>query len=222
MKVLYSNGDSWTYGDEFPKSSTMDEVNRHYTVWPQTLASLMNIPLVVNEAVSSGNNHRIFRKTTNFILDWVGKKKTTNDLFIVLGWTTPERAEVAVDGKYCKITSNGVVDSNLKNLYTYQKLYYGFYNDHEGMLTQIRYMQTLRFICKSLGIRYYDFICLSGDPNEYNILSIERYGITLDNFYSKSTWLNHVYLNNLPVHKKGHPTVETHNEWASVLFRELS
>jgi hypothetical protein len=221
MKILYSNGDSWTFGCEFQVNSPMDEVRRHYTVWPQKLAEILEIPLVVNEAVSAGNNHRIFRKTCNFILNWVGKNKPSKDLLIVLGWTTPERTEIAVNGKYCRITSNGVIDRITKKLNIYQLLYYDFYDDLEGMSTQIRYMQTLRCICQGLGIRYYDFICLGNAPDEYNRLSLENIGMPLENFYVKTTWMNHVYLNKLSVHKNGHPTVETHDQWANTLSREL-
>jgi hypothetical protein len=224
MKVLYSNGDSWTYGAEFPSETPMGDVQRHYTVWPQHLASLMGIPLVVNEAVGAGNNHRIFRRTTNFVLNWIAKNKNPADLFIVLGWTTPERSEVAVNGRYFRLTSNGVVENMHrmpKKIDDYQKLYYEFYDDDEGMFTQVRYMHTLRQLCKGLGIRYYDFIAIGEQPDEYNLLSIEKYGTRLENLYTSMTWKKHVYLNKLPVHEYGHPTVETHNDWANVLYEVL-
>jgi hypothetical protein len=199
----------------------MGDVNRHYTVWPQVLSSLLKIPLVVNEADGGGSNHRTFRKTSDFILDWIGKKKDPKDLIIVIGWTTPERTEIAINGKYHRITSNSVVDKYSKKLIEYQRLYYDFYNDSEGIQTQVRHMQTLRQICNSLGIRYYDFITIGKSPENYDRLSIEKYGLSLDNLYKSSSWSHHVYLNKLPVHRFGHPTVETHTEWAEVLYKEL-
>lgn len=221
MKVLYANGDSWTFGDEFPNQVPMEQVHRHYSTWPQKLAAMMEIPLVVNESICAGSNHRIFRRTSQFIINWIGKKKCTSDLFVVIGWTTPERTEISIDGRYCRITSNNLLDYDSKKLRQYCRLYYEFYQYQESLLTQIRYMQILRHMCKGMNIKYYDFIGLGSHPNEYNEVSLKNNGLVLDNFYLPNTWQSHIYYNNLPVHRFGHPTEEAHEEWASILLKEL-
>jgi hypothetical protein len=222
MKMLYANGDSWTFGEEFPSSTPMDEVNRYYTIWPYVLSTLMNIPLVVNEAMGGGSNHRIFRKTIDFIFDYIGKKKNPNELLIVIGWTTPERSEIYVNDRYCKITSNGVVEKNYPtSLDDYQRLYYDFYDDGEAKLTQLRYMLILRQICDSFGIKYYDFIAIGEQPLEYNILSLKHYGMSLNRTYGRMSWKKFVYLNNLPTYEYGHPTIATHEIWANEIYKDL-
>jgi hypothetical protein len=216
MKLLYTNGDSWTFGEEIPETSDA-EVTRYYNTWPWHLCQLTEIPLCYNDAVGGGSNDRIFRRTTEFIFKWIGKQKNPKDLTIILGWSTPERTEVSLKDRHCRITTNAVLDSTASQVRKYQNVYYSVYNDDQGILKQIRYMLTLRMFCQNLGITYYDFIAMGDQPEIYNNISVDKFNVPLTNLYGPNTWKKHVFLNNDPVYAHGHPTIETQKIWAEHL-----
>lgn len=218
MKILYANGDSWTFGDEFPVQYPMTEVNRYYNTWPWQLAENLSIPLVINDAISAGSNARIFRRTCDFIFSWLGKNRDSRDLVIVIGWTTPERTEIFHDDRNCRITVNQLVDNrHSSDLKEYQQIYYRLYNDNQGLLNQVRQMLMLRQLCQNLGIRYYDFIALGCDANVYQNLAIKKYGLKLDRLLYPLSWQHITNDENWSTFRYGHPTEQTHKLWADIL-----
>jgi hypothetical protein len=221
MKILYANGDSWSAGDEFSIDNPMDQIKRYYSTWPSVLANQMQIPIIVNESLAGGNNYRIYRKTKEFIFSYIGKNKNPEELCIVIGWTTPERNEVYLNGAYHSLTVNNEFYMQIKDYATYKKIFYSHLDDTECIKSQVSQMQSLRMICNGLGIKYYDFIALGYDPNVYNSASIEHYNLPLKNLYLKNTWHKYVHDNNHPLHPNRHPTIETNKLWAELLYNEL-
>lgn len=216
--MLYANGDSWTFGDEFPLQYPMTEVNRYYQTWPWQLAQNLDIPMVVNDGLSAGNNTRIFRRTCDFIFSWLGKNRSAKDLVIVVGWTTPERTEVFAEDRHCRITVNQLIDNkHNQDLRDYQQIYYRLYNDKQGLLNQVRQMLTLRQISKNLGIYYYDFIALGDDPDVYQKLAIDNYGLQLDGLLYSLSWQHSTADKKWTTFLHGHPTEQTHKIWADIL-----
>jgi lysophospholipase L1-like esterase len=229
MKILYANGDSWTEGDEIPSKSRVDVCKNtlYYESWPYKLSRSLNIPLCINDGGSAGSNPRIFRTTLDYIIKYVNFGKDPSELLIVIGWTTPERTEININKRYARIQSNGIggsIDMSNKeimsNLKEYQRIYYELYDDDIGMIDTIRMMNTLRMLCKAHDIRYYDFIAIGKSPNIYNDISIAEYDSELYNLHPES-WAEHCYRNNLSKYKYGHPTVETHEKWASILAERI-
>ena len=97
MKVLYSNGDSWSFGTDLSPDT------RENDRWSAILSDKMNM-IDFNVATSGASNDRIFRTTLRDIcLIKDGKniwsEKTGNigvkleDLFVVIGFTSPTRFE---------------------------------------------------------------------------------------------------------------------------------
>ena len=97
MKVLYSNGDSWSFGTDLNPGS------RENDRWSAILSDKMNM-IDFNVATSGTSNDRIFRTTLRDIcLIKDGKniwsEKTGNigvkleDLYVVIGWSSPTRFE---------------------------------------------------------------------------------------------------------------------------------
>lgn len=223
MKILYANGDSWTCGEEMFDNDPMAKTNRYFSTWPWQLCQNLDMSLCVNESAGGGSNDRIFRKTNEFIFNWLSQKKNTEDLMIVLGWTTPERFEFLSD-EYIKVTIQNSIFSkpetpDLKKL---REIYFKNIDVNKSLLKQIMYMINLRTLCKNVGIKYYDFIAI-GDPMfVINEISFNTYGINLDKeSLHDETWNSHVYKNSHSVHALGHPTAQSNKLWADFLANKI-
>ena len=234
MKLLYTNGDSWTHGDEIPLNRHVgNEYNlpgitsRYYGTWPWYLSQLLDIPVCVNDGTGAGSNNRIFRKTTEFISQWLRKGKNPADLMIVIGWSMSERTEFATHGTYYRITPRGqygpMISKDITELIeTYATYGYILHDDTLANRRQVSYMITLRQLCSGLGIAYYDFAALGTAPPELREIAYSNYDNLLPNLLGGlSTWHIYVADNKQPTHEFGHPTVGTHKHWAEVLAKEI-
>lgn len=228
MKYLYANGDSWTNGDEIidPQVTDSDSI-RYYNTWPWLLSQQLGIPVCVNDAQGGTSNARIFRRTNDFIFRWIAKNRSPNDLTVIIGWTTPERSEIGAGEIICPIQvqgylqlSNDPIDK--KSLENYHKAFYEIYSDSYGEKILSMYMVNLRLLCKSLGIRYYDFVAIGKHPQHWQEQIKNRWGIELTDMYMDGTWSQETNKNKWPVHKYGHPTIETQGLWAKKLFERVS
>jgi len=222
-KVLYTNGDSWTYGDEIthPNTRINDETTRYYNTWPWFLSQELNIGVCVNEALPGRSNYRIFRRTLNFIFNWVERGKNPKDLMIVIGWTTPERYEIPVENRVGKSTyANLLINCPLfeKNKYSpqvvnrinqFSDLYYELVDIKRLDEVMILQMKTLRDVCKHHNIGYFDFFTLAPNPLEFKI----KNGDVFNNLFNKC-FLHSTTNENWSVHTHKHPTIETQQKWA--------
>ena len=89
IKKLYTNGDSWTYGQELGDGFPDELDYKFYNTWPWFLSRHMKIPQVINDGLGGGSCDRIFRKT----VDYIKSQDTIEDTIFVLGWTSEERFE---------------------------------------------------------------------------------------------------------------------------------
>jgi hypothetical protein len=217
MKCLYACGDSWTAGAEIPEPLP-GSTERYYNTWPFLLGQILDIPLCVNQATGAGSNDRIFRKTNNFIFDWIGRGEDSRKLTIVVGWTTPERTEIFHNDRYYKLTTLHTPHG----LDSYWNEYYKMYNDNAGQSTTLRYMLNLRLLCKGLGIRYYDFVAIGTRPGVYRDLANKQFNIVLDKMYTTFTWNDYVDLHNHARYEYGHPTINSHRLWAQELAKVIA
>ena len=227
MKVLYANGDSWTHGDEIPDADGMSSASTHYyNTWPWFLKENLDIPVCVNDAQGGASNIRIFRRTNNFINNWIGQGKDPKDLMIVIGWTTPERNEVANAESICGITiqnylrlTGAPMDEQL--LKEYHQAFYNVYSDAYGEHMTAMYMVNLRLLCKGLGIKYYDFVAIGEPPYYWQEVIKTKWNIEVENMRLSASWIEEVWKNKWPVHQYLHPTIETQKLWADVLAKEI-
>jgi len=92
-KILYSNGDSFTFGMEIlePHSKTQDNKLLSY---PIELSKLLNIGIIRNESYCGATNEFIFRKTIEHLLEMEASGINPKDVFVVVGWTSICRAEI--------------------------------------------------------------------------------------------------------------------------------
>ena len=228
-KFLYCNGDSWTYGEEILGENHQLHVNeKYYNTWPWFLSQELDIPVCVNDAVGAGSNDRIYRKTYQFIKDYIRKGKDPKQLLIVIGWTTPERGEIGIssndmDVEYIRLTSQVVLNpsgslnkTTMGDIKTYRDNLFNLYSENSGIQKQLMFMDNLRFLCKQFEIEYYDFVAIGYWPPKITEKAREI-KVKLYNFYMIESFNNAVQNNNWTIHPLKHPTPESHKKWANVL-----
>lgn len=101
VKILYANGDSWTAGDIVDPIRFKDQpwhVNhpdndayRLPRVWPHMAAKQLGISVLNNSSAGSSNDG-IIRRTLNDIPKLL-KEYTPEQIYVVIGWTSPERKD---------------------------------------------------------------------------------------------------------------------------------
>ena len=113
--MIYVNGDSHSAGAELVKDYCFAADDARYVAWgsrahpdaiPHTfgykIAQALNQPFFM-DAESASSNARIIRTSQKFINETQDKSK----LFVIIGWTTPEREEWPYQDGYIQITASG-------------------------------------------------------------------------------------------------------------------
>jgi hypothetical protein len=192
-KVLLANGDSWTFGSEImapefcvpagTKGTGMAgrykegyndwaEYNDYYRlprIWPSYLANKLNIPEVVNIARPARSNDTIYDTTVSWILEnYISKGKSTDDLLVVIGWSSPERKNIIIGDS--GIDNDSVTWLTLWPQMTETKFYsspvirqiFKFYVTHQSIEQEYlkRFVEQnyhLQNFCKLHNIEYYFF-----------------------------------------------------------------
>lgn len=103
IKELLVIGDSWTFGseirpDDLPESTRdWDKKNDEYRIeriWPTKLAKKMGLDDVINLSYPGTSNDWCIRKLVSWLFtEYISKKKSTKDLFVIFGLTSPERRD---------------------------------------------------------------------------------------------------------------------------------
>lgn len=119
-KILLANGDSWAYGSEIAcpeilniigpegygkpnrykpgKYDTFAE-NDYYRIpriWPTKLAQLLNYE-VQNISWPARCNDNIVSSTQRWVFDFINSGGNTDEVFAVIGWSSPERKQLIID-----------------------------------------------------------------------------------------------------------------------------
>ncbi len=98
MKII-CDGDSWTFGSEIlnPSLNKIDDWEaendefRLKRIYPTYLSKLFDCD-VLNLSWPADDNGSILRRTINFITsNYLAKNVPTDDLFVIIGWSSPER-----------------------------------------------------------------------------------------------------------------------------------
>ena len=230
MKILYANGDSWTHGDEIPQTTPammQCKMDRYYGSWPWYLAQKLDA-MCLNEAGGAGSNARIFRKTADYILNYMGQKRDPKLLTVIIGWTTQSRTEISHKSSYFKVTPNGVYgnfsipDADKELLHEYQRMYLEVHDPELSLEEHVRYMLVLRAMCENFGIEYHDFVAIGNHPAELESLAEKKFNLKLSNLVNGFTWNQYVVECNHSVYEHKHPTTETHEKWANFLFSRIT
>lgn len=106
MSELIVTGDSWTFGSEIrdPNLYTdgvnipdWDERNDNYRIskiWPTLLNNKFKFDDLKNLAFPAASNDRAIRVLINYLTEkYLSKNKSTDDIFVIIGLTSPERKD---------------------------------------------------------------------------------------------------------------------------------
>jgi hypothetical protein len=160
-KTLLVAGDSWTYGSEIkdPELGTSvfdwDKENDNYRIpriWPTKLANIYGINNVVNLSFPAASNDRIVRHVVGWLTQtYLEPKKDTKDLFVIIGFTSPERKDFYYKnnkrGNWITLWPMWKHDHQRPEINEFSELYTSyFYNQEESThryIHQLFYLQTL-------------------------------------------------------------------------------
>ena len=159
MKLILCDGDSWTAGDminpelelsgkEHPNVN--DPSNDDYRlpkVWPHKLGKLLDVD-VLNIAHAGSSNDGVVRRTMRKVKELLLEYKT-KDLFVIIGWSSPERKDFYYRGEHesWETIYPAQGSSSDKDLESFYKIYVEkFWND-------VEYVE--RYIQQNLLLHYY-------------------------------------------------------------------
>jgi len=177
--MLITNGDSWTFGCEIvdpellakhPKIQHLTELDhlmendsyRLDKIWPTKLANLLNAN-VINLAEPGDDNSSILTRTQEYVLELLKQGVSPDKLFVVIGWTSPERRDFyykSDDGKHSykvKLNPHGTF-SEQEPISKLTKLYaMNFWNPEEYIIRYITTILNFQNFCTVNNIKYLNF-----------------------------------------------------------------
>lgn len=177
--MLITNGDSWTYGCEivdpellakYPNNQHLTELDhlkendiyRLSRIWPSRLSKLLNAS-VINLAEPGDDNASILIRTQEYILRLLNQGVPASKLFVIIGWTSPERRDFwykSNDGKLShkvKLNPHGV-HSDQAPISELTKLYaLNFWNPEEYYVRYATTVVNFQNFCTVNNIKFLNF-----------------------------------------------------------------
>ena len=245
MKLILCEGDSWTAGDIIDPEifgDRLDKVNdprnRPYRlpkVWPHKLGNLLGVE-TDNNSVSGSSNDGIVRRLLKKIPDLL-KTYESKDLFVIVGWSSPERKDFYYKGKWdawetmypAQLTQDFSYDKDLQEFY---RIYLEkFWNEEEYVERYIQHNLLIHHFLNSYGINhiFFDAFYETKDMGIYDKLSNDNLepikNIKENYFISKTfreTLMKGEYLDEELFGKDYHPTENGHETWARYLYDKIN
>jgi hypothetical protein len=177
--ILIANGDSWTFGCEivdpeilkkYPRIKYLTEIDfiaenddyRTTRIWPTFLAKKLRTR-VVNLAEPGDDNTSILTRTQEYILYLRKKRYSSKNIFVVVGWTSPERRDFwykSDDGKHNykfklnphTISTDQSVTGNFIKIYSKN-----FWHPEEYMLRYATTIYNFQNFCKQQQVKFLSF-----------------------------------------------------------------
>lgn len=177
MKLLYTNGCSWTAGngiehDPFVMDRPLHERWAAHTEynWATVLSTKLDMQCI-NQSQGAGSNKRMVRTTCEY-LQGLPEDQYKN-LFVVLGWSTVDRNEIYLQeedrGEWCIFNATQPISSHhppftkhfLKEADSYQREHittaYNYYSNYFSFFQEMYFMSNL---LENLKIPYLFFSSL--------------------------------------------------------------
>jgi hypothetical protein len=237
MITLYTNGDSWTQGDELglPYKEHETEAEQYYWSWPWQLHKLLGTTMCFNDAVKGTSNNRIFRRTTNFIRNY-NKHYNPRELIVVVCWTTLDRDEIPIDvndtGWHIPIQMYGVKLPNHSEISKLDATTTEALNQIHKPYTmtlpgikvrsELQYsrMWNLKQICDSLGIKLIQSWAL--DIPQFDPTHNDFVKQWIDDIkYLPEIFINYCRKKNYPLGPGGHCYKDGHEGWAKYIYENI-
>jgi len=192
MKLILCDGDSWTSGDiinpelelsgkEHPNVN--DPSNDDYRlpkVWPHKLGKLLNIE-TLNIATAGSSNDAIVRRTMRKVKDLLLDYKP-KDLFVIVGWSSPERKDFYYTGEWESWETIYPVQNYQsipdKDIDTFYKIYQEkFWNEPEYVERYMQQNLLLHYFLKEHKVKHLFFDAFyetKGEGSMFNSLNIDQ------------------------------------------------
>lgn len=133
--MLFANGCSMTEGAELggeelgPQGQFIRDLDPEYkteNAWPQKVASSLDMSCV-NIAQGGASNEKITRTTIEWTADYL-KENKAEDLFVVIGWSAPQRTEIKIGEQWFDFMPHHIPTN--KKLKTVHDFYLDHIYDH--------------------------------------------------------------------------------------------
>ena len=221
VKIIYTNGDSWTAGDIVDPEIFGDRLehvmhpdNDQYRlprVWPHILGDMLGKE-VLNNSYAGCSNDGIVRKVLEDIPSLLLKYRP-EEVCVIIGFSSPERKDF-----FYRDENRGTWDtlypaelghweSPDKEVTSFYKTYVTkYWNIEEYIHRFISQVLFLSNYLDSKGIQHYFFnafyehkdLVLEKSPDKHNIKNSPTLFSYIDNFYASKhrSWLSYIGLNN--------------------------
>ena len=169
-KLILCEGDSWTAGDMINPNLEITDVNnskndsyRLSKVWPSDLGKLTNIE-VKNISRAGSSNDAIVRRILDNVNDYLEQGNNPNDLFVMIGWSSPERKDFYYrkpnEDKFSfwetlypnQLDQPFDYDKNVKSFY--EKYIINFWNPEEYISRYIQQILFMHYFLSSNNIKH--------------------------------------------------------------------
>jgi len=170
-KTLIVNGDSWTHGSEIRDPKLDESIKDYYSpndayripkIYPTHLSNILDYDLI-NLSFPADDNKRILNRTITYLVEnYIKPKKSTKDIFVIVGWSSPERASFWwSNGEMFRMWPHdpSIYDSDQKRFW---KLYVQYlWNIEEYIPRYIMEVFTFQNFCNQHNIKWLCFNAFS-------------------------------------------------------------
>lgn len=177
---LICDGDSWTFGSEIADPaliakhppdkhitsydwSAPNDIYRKQRIFPHYLGKLLNAEKVTNLAWPADDNLTILRRTIAYITNnYISKNIPTDNLLVVIGWSTPERTHFWFKDEnfnhIFRVRPNYDGNFETKGQEEFWKLYVQYiWNPEQYVVDYIFILQQFQNFCKMHNINWLCF-----------------------------------------------------------------
>lgn len=251
MKYLFTNGDSWTWGQGLQEDQVFPPFphkRKPRGQWPEVLGEKLNIE-VINIAENGSSNERILRSTIEWVVD---NKDKINETLFIIGWTISDRWEWWSNFKqdwekcyasYCLDYEHGDIEYGLPN-----KWWNNFHREYFD-INKMLYKTTLDMVYLQSFFKFYNLNYLFFDtfghhfrededlnyenegkistpckdhPKLYKELDFDNIVMTED-YKSMEQFMKFIFddFEDAKEHIHGHPNRKSHEMWSEELYKFL-
>lgn len=228
--ILYANGCSMTYGTELGGETIdnglitdNDPIFRKQHAYPAVLSKLLNKKECFNDGIGGGSNDRIFRTTMEWTSNYL-QHNDGKDLFVVIGWSVPERTEYNIKNRWVTVLPHCSPIHDFQNIIKIHKFHVEHLMDERKDYTaSINYMLALQSWFQINLIPFLFFNALHVYWPKIKEIDILRKHINQNRYYrfDDKDFCMFTFCQNYPCGPRQHPLEDGHRQWANTLYRYI-
>ncbi|WP_353961395.1 DUF6071 family protein [Antrihabitans cavernicola] len=224
--IIYANGCSMTYGSELHDHPVTgictNNKYRWESSWPGALARRFCADSVVNDAVPSGSNDRILRRTVEFLLRHQQRQLSADsELVVAIGWSSPLRREMFINGAFRQIVPHhGYRDFATDRFAAAYRRW--AVSDIEGDWRFVGQAVSLAGLLQSLGIPFVFFHALDPRPLPISVQGDVQVRTRQLGLFDGSLSMEQYLADDPSMWRGRHPSEEGHAKWADELVGRWS